>query len=251
MINMEEKLEMKKTEVKEENKESGILNLTHQVIWYMLIFSVLGLLVETIYGYATTGIFESRKGLILGPFCPIYGLGAVIILLLLGRFRDHKIKLFICGAVLGCFIEYAVSFILEAMYGSRFWSYANFMNLNRRICLLYGVFWGILSVVLIQLLKPWIDKLIGKIKGKPRKIIDIVLVIFFVLDIVITVWATSLYKTRARDVYYDVKVFEEKNIFEKAGDRIFTNSLMKTIFPNLRLVDNEGNEIWIKDIIKD
>ena len=45
----------------------------HQLIWYIVIFSIVGLLIETTYGYITTGVIESRKGLILGPFCPIYG----------------------------------------------------------------------------------------------------------------------------------------------------------------------------------
>ena len=48
----------------------------HNIIWYMILFSILGLFIETIYGYVSTGILESRKGLILGPFCPIYGIGA-------------------------------------------------------------------------------------------------------------------------------------------------------------------------------
>ena len=221
----------------------------HQIVWYMLIFSILGLIVETIYGYATTGILESRKGLILGPFCPIYGVGAVIILLLLDRFKGHKVKLFIYGAILGSFIEYILSFMLEAMYGSRFWSYSNFMNTNGRICLLYSAFWGVLSIILIEFVKKYIDKFIDKIKGKARIITDIALIIFFSVDILLTVWGISVYKARAKDVYNDVKVFEEKNIIQKAGDAIFTDDIMSKIFPNLRLVDESGNEIWIKDII--
>lgn len=239
-----------KLENSEESKMSeGKDNLIHQVVWYMLIFSIIGLIIETIYGYVTTGILESRKGLILGPFCPIYGLGAVIIILMLNKYSGHKIKLFIYGGILGSFIEYLLSFILEAMYGSRFWSYANFMNLNGRICLLYTVFWGILSILLVDVVKKYIDKGINKIKGKARKIIDIILIVFFVIDMVLTIWGISVYKARAKDIYYEVKIFEEKNIFEKAGDAIFTDEIMSAIFPNLRLIDENENEIWIKDII--
>ena len=60
----------------EKNKQK----IFHQFIWYMLIFSIIGLIMETIYCYVTTGVLESRKGLILGPVCPIYGVGAVVIL---------------------------------------------------------------------------------------------------------------------------------------------------------------------------
>ena len=68
----------------------------HQLIWYFIIFSVLGLVIETLYCFVTTGIWESRKGLIYGPFCPVYGIGATIIIFLLYKLKDQKIKLFFC-----------------------------------------------------------------------------------------------------------------------------------------------------------
>ena len=64
-------------------KKEGIT--IHRIIWYTLLFSVLGLIIETIYCFATTGILESRKGLILGPFCPIYGVGASVLIILLNN----------------------------------------------------------------------------------------------------------------------------------------------------------------------
>ena len=68
----------------------------HQLFWYFVIFSVLGLIIETLYGYATMGIWQSRKGLIWGPFCPVYGVGAVILILLLKfkAFLFYKHSLF-------------------------------------------------------------------------------------------------------------------------------------------------------------
>lgn len=223
--------------------------ILHKIIWYILIFSILGLIIETIYGYATTGILESRKGLILGPFCPIYGVGAAIILVLLGNFKGHKLKIFVYGTILGSFIEYVLSFILEGIYGSRFWSYSNFMNINGRICLLYSTFWGVLSVVLIEFVKKYIDKIINRLNGKWRTIIDIAIIVFLLIDILLTIWGINVYKDRAKDVYNEVKVFEEKNILEKIGDKIFSDEIMSTIFPNLRLIGENGEEIWIKEII--
>jgi uncharacterized membrane protein len=45
----------------------------HYLLWYFLIFSIIGLIIETMYGYTTTGVIESRKGLFISPVCPIYG----------------------------------------------------------------------------------------------------------------------------------------------------------------------------------
>lgn len=233
-----------------ETEKNNVEKITmHQIIWYMLIFSVLGLLTETVYGYATTGILESRKGLILGPFCPIYGVGSVIIILMLNKYKGQKVKLFIYGGVLGDIVEYLLSYALEAIYGSRFWNYANFLNINGRICLTYTIFWGVLSIVLINVVKGAIDKIVNKIKGKKVKIIDNILIIFFIVDIVLTVWATSEYKARAKNIYYNVKVYDEKTILNTTAEKIFSNELMEKIFPNLRFIDDSNNEIMIKDVI--
>lgn len=233
-----------------ETEKNNVEKITmHQIIWYMLIFSVLGLLTETVYGYATTGILESRKGLILGPFCPIYGVGSVIIILMLNKYKGQKVKLFIYGGVLGDIVEYLLSYALEAIYGSRFWNYANFLNINGRICLTYTIFWGVLSIVLINVVKGAIDKIVNKIKGKKVKIIDNILIIFFIVDIVLTVWATSEYKARAKNIYYNVKVYDEETILNTTAEKIFSNELMEKIFPNLRFIDDSNNEIMIKDVI--
>lgn len=46
----------------------------HQLFWYFLIFSIAGILIETAHCYITAGVLESRKGLLWGPFCPVYGI---------------------------------------------------------------------------------------------------------------------------------------------------------------------------------
>ena len=58
-------------------EETKKLNF-HQILWYFIIFSIIGLLIETLFCYFTSGVIESRKGLLWGPFCPVYGVGAVI-----------------------------------------------------------------------------------------------------------------------------------------------------------------------------
>ena len=74
----------------------------HQLFWYFLIFSIVGIIIETVYCYATTGVLESRKGLLWGPFCPVYGISAAILILCLNRYKDKNIfALFIYGFIAG------------------------------------------------------------------------------------------------------------------------------------------------------
>lgn len=246
------KNDKKEKKVKKLYIPENVKNTFHQLFWYFFIFSILGLVLETLYCYATMGIWESRKGLLYGPFCPVYGLGATLLILLLNRFHNHKIKLFVYGAVIGNALEYIFSFLLEAVYGTRFWdySYLNF-NLNGRICILYSIFWGILSLLLIQFAKPFIDKWINKIPSCLKMPYDITLTIFLIIDAILTVWGVSVYKQKAISIYYEREPESSNNSFiSTIQDNLFSDSYMLKTFPNLRFVDKDGKEIYIRTIIE-
>lgn len=224
----------------------------HQLLCYFIVFSVIGLFIETIYCYITTGVLESRKGLIWGPFCPVYGVGASLLILLLNRFKNSKIKLLIYGGIVGDVIEYLMSYGLEAIYSTRFWdySYTNF-HLNGRICLIYTVFWAILSILLISFVKPLIDKCMMKINFKYTNIIEILITIFLIIDVLCTIWGISSYKQRAIDVYYNRELKNKYTIIKRMEDTLFSNDKMLNTFPNIRFINENNEEIWIRDIIKE
>lgn len=215
----------------------------HNIIWYMILFSILGLLIETIYGYVSTGILESRKGLILGPFCPIYGIGAAFFIVLLSEYKESKVKLFIMGAIAGTIFEYICSYILQVIYGSMFWDYSyTTYQINGRVSLTYTVFWGILAVLLIKYIKPQFDKVIEKI---PSKLWDKIIIAFLILDIALTILGVTVYMNRAE------KRYNEEEINETVLDKIFNDNLMSFIFPNLRLTDEVGNSIMVREILNE
>lgn len=222
----------------------------HQVLWYFTIFSVIGLIIETIYCFITTGVLESRKGLIWGPFCPVYGVGATFLIILLNKFKNNKIKLFIYGGIIGDTIEYIMSYVLESIYSTRFWDYSyTQFHLNGRICLVYTIFWAVLSVVLILYVKPLIDKCINSINFKYRGIVEKTLIIFLTLDVISTIWAISSYKKRAMNIYYKNEIKNDNTIFYKIEKNIFSNEKMVNTFPNIRFLNEKKEEIWIRDII--
>lgn len=236
------KNEMEKNVEKEQEKIS-----INQIIWYLIIFSIFGLLIETIFCYATTGVLESRKGLIWGPFCPVYGVGATILIILLDRYHKKPIKLFIAGSIMGNIIEYSLSYILEAMYGARFWDYSYLnWNLNGRICITYSIFWGILAVILIKLVKPIIDKIINQIPNNLT--INISIIILILIDCLATVWAVKTYQNRAINNNSQNK---KSKIIQYIENTLFSNEKMKKTFPNLRYIDETGKEYYIRDMIKD
>lgn len=219
----------------------------HQTIWYLMIFSIIGLIIETLFCYFTTGIIESRKGLIFGPFCPIYGFGATFIIFMLNSLKNNKIKLFVYGGILGSVIEYLISFGLEAFYGTKFWDYSFLkLNLNGRICVTYTLFWGILAFILIKFVKPFIDGIINKIN---YKLLDNAIIFFAIIDVSLTIWGINVYRNRAINNYYGINNYNKKSIIHDIENDIFENSKMQKIFPNIRFVNDNGEEIWIRDIL--
>lgn len=224
----------------------------HYIFWYLIIFSIIGMVIENIFCYVTEGIIESRKGLILGPFCPIYGLGAAFLIGVLDRYKDSDLKIFVLGGIVGSIVEFVISYALEAMYGARFWDYSNnTLNLNGRICLTYTIYWSILSIILMKYIRPKIDMLIDKLPKKKEKIIDIVLVIYITFDVIITIWGVNVYQDRVADAYYGRETKREDNIIKKMEDIVFSNNNMKKLFPNLRTRDKNGNLVFVKDLIKE
>lgn len=222
----------------------------HQIIWYLLIFSVIGLIIETLFCFITTGVWESRKGLIYGPFCPVYGIGATLLIIILNSFYNNKFKLFVYGGICGSAIEYIMSFVLEAFYGTRFWDYSYLrFNLNGRICITYTIFWGILALLLIAVVKPCIDKGINSFNIRYFKILDIAIIVFVIVDIICTVWGIQSYKKRAISSYYGINQNNKNSVITNIENKIFPNKKMRKIFPNLRYINERGDEIWIRDII--
>ena len=226
----------------------------HQVFWYFIIFSILGLIIETIYCYSTMGILESRKGLIWGPFCPVYGVSAAVLLIFLDKYKNKNIiRIFAFGFIIGSIAEYILSYTLESIYGIRFWDYEyTKLSLNGRICLQYSTYWGVLSIILLKFIKPYIDKLINKIPTKTRNIIEIILFTYFVINSIFTVWGIQTYQNR---VIYNKTAQRGNNIFSNIvyniQENYFTNERISKTFPNLRIKNEKGEEVWIKTLIED
>ena len=238
-------------DIKDSKFNIKILGISiHEILWYFILFSIVGLILETVYCYQTTGIFESRKGLIYGPFCPIYGVGATFLIVLLNKYKDNPILLFLYGILLGSILEYFLSFTLEALYGTRFgeYSYLRF-DLNGRISLVYSLFWGVLSIFLIRWLKPLVDKIIDKLTTKLTLRLEIVVITFLVFDLFATIYSISLYTTQAMNKYYNLPAKPSSKFETFVKNKIFTDSYMKKSFPNLRFIDSNGNEVYIRDIL--
>lgn len=147
-------------------------------------YSLFGWCWEVIFYLANTGQFVNR-GTMHGPWLPIYGVGGMLIILLLRPFREKPALLFtltviVCGAV-----EYFTSWILEVLFNEKWWDYTGyFLNLNGRICFEGLLVFGMAGWAFTYIISPFLDDLYGKAAKKYRWIICIALSILFIIDLI-------------------------------------------------------------------
>lgn len=133
---------------------------------YLLIFSIIGWILETLFSFYSLGYF-TKRGFLYGPLCPIYGWGALILIIFFSTYRKHNFKLFFYAAMIFSVFEYMVSFAMEAFFSLKWWDYTNeFMNLNGRISIFYSFAWGIIAILFINLIYPFFKKKINIILSK-------------------------------------------------------------------------------------
>ena len=165
-----------------------------EYITYFFIYSFLGWLIETIYALFVHGYFVKR-GFLFGPICPIYGFGAVLLLLATKKLYKKPFLKFLIAAIAFTLFEYIVSFLLEMLFGLRWWDYSNdFLNIQGRVSLLYSILWGVIGLILLEKLHPYIQNKIQKItKGSTTHILSIVCLICIVLIIIDTTFSAIRY----------------------------------------------------------
>ena len=151
---------------------------------YFYICSFIGCIFEILYAFCVEKTFVKR-GFLYGIACPIYGFGAVMLILindLISKKTNSIIFKMIIMAIVFTAFEYIVSFVFELIFGIRWWDYSNdFMNLHGRICLEFSILWGIAGGFFIQFIYSSLQKLIKKIRNKvSNKVINIFLVVLTV-----------------------------------------------------------------------
>lgn len=166
------------------------LSKTYMYILYFFIFSFLGWSLETLYSFIVLGHFTNR-GFLYGPICPIYGFGALILIIFLDKYKNNGFKLFFSAAIICSIFEYIVSFILEALFKSHWWDYTNdFLNLNGRISIFYTFAWGFIAIIFVGHIYPFFKKklniLLSKISYKIRIFTIYLLVFIWLIDTILS-----------------------------------------------------------------
>ena len=205
----------------------------YKLFWVFFIGCFAGVVLETIYCLIQRGHYESRVGLIYGPFNLVYGIGALCLSGALYQFRNRgRVFSFVGGFVVGSVVEYACSWFQEVCFGSTSWDYSNMpYNLNGRICLLYSIFWGILGIFWIKDIYPRMAKWILKIPNKVGKPLTWALLVFMVFNSVMTLFTSLRWSARREGI-------EPRNAFEAYLDEHYPDERMQKIFANAEFTED-------------
>ena len=235
-----------------------------QILEYFIVYSILGYVIETLYGLLTKGVIESRQSMLYGPFCCIYGLGAICLLCIPKSAKKNNWTLFIAGFIIGSVVEYIVSWVGEVIFNIKWWDYSNFpLNINGRVCVYFSIFWGILTICLNKVINPTVDKVLGKVPIKILHLLTVIIMVFMGFDFIISSFALKMFETRliynynlevqGAEDYYEkyLDIYQNNPGLKEFVDKVFSDEKMLKTFPNIKFTLQDGSILLVKDILTD
>ena len=203
-----------------------------KLIWMFMICALLGDLIETLYCKLTIDVWMSRSSVIYGPFSIVWGVGAVLLTIVLQKVvqKDDR-YVFLAGFFLGGAYEYLCSVFTEVFLGTVFWDYSDMpLNIGGRTNLLFCFFWGVLAVIWVKVCYPRLSGWIERVPPVPGKILTWIMLLFMICNILISAAAMTRYTDRMAGKAAD-------NAVELFLDQRYNDALVEFVWPNLRIRD--------------
>lgn len=174
----------------------------------------------------------NRSSLLYGPFSVVWGLGAVVLTVVLQQLNDKPDRyVFLSGCVLGGVYEYLCSVFTELVFGTIFWDYSHMpLNLGGRINLLYCIFWGLLAVLWLRVLYPPMERTIERLPPLAGQIITWVLIALMVCNAALTCAAMLRYTDRRGEA-------PRTGIVESFLDERYPDRYMEERWPNMKVTE--------------
>lgn len=201
-----------------------------KLIWVFIICAFLGDLIETVFCRVTGGVWMSRSSVIYGAFSIVWGVGAVLLTVVLQRLAGREDRyVFLAGALLGGVYEYMCSVFTEVFFGTTFWDYSNMpFNIGGRTNLLYCIFWGLLSVVWIKICYPAISGRIERLPALYAKVVTWAVIVLMICD--------ALLSAAVMVRYVDRKAGKQAGtVIESFLDAQYSDAFVERVWPNMKI----------------
>ena len=223
--------------------------MAHNIVVYFLYFiilAIIGWIMEVTLQLVQKHKFSNR-GFLIGPYCPIYGCGGVLITLTLSNLANHPVALFSTAILICGVLEYITSYLMEKIFNARWWDYSNNkFNINGRVCLETIIPFGILGLVLIYIINPFVLNNLFKIPTNIINIIAIIVATLLTLDLIISLTVISNVRkaTRKFDKENPKDSTDEisKKVREFLRGKSILNRRLINAFPELTAIIKERKE---------
>lgn len=160
----------------------------YNIFYYFVIYSFLGWIFESTYVSIKNKKWINR-GFLTGPFCPIYAAGALSVFYCLSQIKFNIFYIYFGGCAIATVLEYLIGYAMEKLFHAKWWDYSyKKYNINGRICLSSTIAWGFLSIAMMYMIQPNIERFVAAIPVQQGLIIGVLIVVYFVLDTTVTVY---------------------------------------------------------------
>lgn len=187
-----------------------------------------------VFEYFTTKKIVNR-GFLIGPLCPIYGTGCILLYLLLRQYVNDPIILFVMAMVVCSILEYVASYLMEKIFKARWWDYTDFkFNINGRICLEMAIPFGLLGLLVLYILFPATLNLLDRLPNQAIYIMAGILATIFLVDLLISFKVIMKFTETALSVPKDMTEEITKFVKKTLSKNRWTKRLVDS-FPNLHI----------------
>ena len=158
----------------------------YHVVHWLLIYSILGWVVESIYMSFCNKKLTNR-GFIHGPMCPIYGVGALTVYFVLRPLEGNWLALYFGGTFLATSLEYVTAIIMQKIFGCIWWDYNDKpFNYKGILCLESTIAWGFYTLFLFIFLQKWVEAIVNLYPRSFGIYLGIGLIIYYIIDFTIS-----------------------------------------------------------------
>lgn len=200
------------------------MSINNIAIWF-LIYSFIGWFYES---FICSPIFEKKfinRGFLIGPYCPIYGIGAISILAVLGN-TNNLFLLFIFSVCICTIVELFAGTLMERLFKATWWDYSDFpLNYRGRICFYASTLFGVFSVILVKYLHPLLTVYGGNLSTSYESYISILLIAIFSVDLILTLGTWTNLNNHLKLIHSTINNHYQSNF-------VYANKFASFIFPS-------------------
>lgn len=209
----------------------------NKFLFYFLLFfiySILGWIIESIYCSLNDKKFVLNRGFLIGPYLPIYGSAAVLMVLFLSEYKNNIFVLFSMCTIYSSILEYITSYVMEKVFRARWWDYSDKdININGRICLSNALLFGLCGIFLIYIVHPAIEYLLDLVAVNFLNNISFIILLIVLIDFILSTIIVLSLKIKVRNIKKDSTEEIDKQVRERLSKiNIFNKRLFKA-FPKL------------------